>query len=259
MFDLRSERYHGCAYKSDLWESEWSNGGDYAARWFAALVDMCGVPSNGVSAREAFRRFEAGDREAAKRAIGAGTFLPPPQIEMMGLFDTVKATLFDSDFDLAKRPGIVKKVCHAMSYHEKRSLFPVSRFDPDPGHVEEVWFTGSHTDVGGGYVVRGLADMTLAWMIENARECGLSFADGPIPDDTAVHEVRYNDSSSFFWSVAGLFTKGAVHAERESEVGDVFHWQVHGLRDMFVDVEPALSPEDMIVYSRPMNPGVMMA
>lgn len=66
-------------------------------------------------------------------------------------------------------------------------------------------------------------------------------------------------SSSFFWSVAGLFTKGAVHAERESEVGDVFHWQVHGLRDMFVDVEPALPPEDMIVYSRPMNPGVMMA
>ena len=28
MFDLRSERYHGCAYKSDLWESEWANGGD---------------------------------------------------------------------------------------------------------------------------------------------------------------------------------------------------------------------------------------
>jgi hypothetical protein len=34
--------------------------------------------------------------------------------------------------------------------------------------MEQVWFCGVHTDVGGGYKEHGLSDITLAWMIQKA-------------------------------------------------------------------------------------------
>lgn len=39
--------------------------------------------------------------------------------------------------------------------------------------IRQVWFTGSHTDVGGGYRERGLADITLSWMLSNAHRHGI--------------------------------------------------------------------------------------
>jgi hypothetical protein len=43
-----------------------------------------------------------------------------------------------------------------------------------------VWFPGVHCDVGGSYEEEELANITLQWMIGNAKTCGLAF------DDTAV-------------------------------------------------------------------------
>jgi hypothetical protein len=38
-----------------------------------------------------------------------------------------------------------------------------------------VWFAGVHSDVGGGYLDHELGDITLLWMVDRARRCGLAF------------------------------------------------------------------------------------
>jgi len=41
--------------------------------------------------------------------------------------------------------------------------------------VQQVWFPGVHSNIGGGYPDRGLSDITLDWMIGKAKATGLSF------------------------------------------------------------------------------------
>jgi hypothetical protein len=40
--------------------------------------------------------------------------------------------------------------------------------------MEQRWFIGAHSDVGGGYVDRRLSDITLQWMQQKAAACGLA-------------------------------------------------------------------------------------
>jgi hypothetical protein len=39
--------------------------------------------------------------------------------------------------------------------------------------LSQVWFSGMHTDVGGGYSERGLSDIPLVWLIDKAIDHGL--------------------------------------------------------------------------------------
>ncbi|MFO1489085.1 MAG: DUF2235 domain-containing protein, partial [Verrucomicrobiota bacterium] len=38
--------------------------------------------------------------------------------------------------------------------------------------MEQMWFTGAHSDVGGGYAETGLSDVTLEWMVGRAETLG---------------------------------------------------------------------------------------
>jgi len=40
--------------------------------------------------------------------------------------------------------------------------------------IDQAWFAGVHSDVGGGYNDHGLSDATFAWMLERAEACGLA-------------------------------------------------------------------------------------
>ena len=51
------------------------------------------------------------------------------------------------------------------------------RRDEASGRVEQVWFTGVHVDVGGGFAQSGLSDTTLLWMVTEAKRRGLVFDD----------------------------------------------------------------------------------
>jgi uncharacterized protein (DUF2235 family) len=91
------------------------------------------------------------------------------------------------EFHDTELSGIVKHACHALAIDEHRAPFEpaVWVYKPKPGQtVEQVWFCGAHSDVGGGYPrTRGadgkpqpqLADIPLDWMIGKARAAGLHF------------------------------------------------------------------------------------
>jgi len=217
--------------------------GAYEARLFCQLVDFCGVTGGEVSYDEAMQWLETTNGDAISSAMTDGKLYPAPDIQMLGLFDTVAMTGYGSGVDLSMCPRCVKHVCHAMSYNERRLIFPLMRFSPGQGNVEEVWFLGSHTDVGGGYLVRGLADYTLRWMIEKAQAHGLPILESELAGDTATHRVQFNDSATAVQIAAGLAVK-----ERESLVGDVFHWSVKDERVLFVDKVPPLPAEELIAY-----------
>ena len=103
------------------------------------------------------------------------------RVTAIGVFDTVPALgLFRDDepddhrLDLYAQYGF-----HALSLDEQRDDFRLLRFDPlraiDGSQLEEVWFAGVHSDVGGSYSMeynctstddfRGIATTPLNWMI----------------------------------------------------------------------------------------------
>ena len=95
----------------------------------------------------------------------------------IGVWDTVKSVGWfrrrvTLDFTF-KNPDM-KHGRHAVSIDEKRTQYRTNLW----GHlnsddVQEVWFSGVHSDVGGSYAERGLSDITLKWMLEAARHYGL--------------------------------------------------------------------------------------
>ena len=50
------------------------------------------------------------------------------------------------------------------------------------GHLEQVWFRGTHGDIGGqlgGFeAARPLANLSLVWMLKRAEACGLPLPEG---------------------------------------------------------------------------------
>jgi hypothetical protein len=64
---------------------------------------------------------------------------------------------------------------HAMAIDERRRAFPPTAWVVPKGetvkpHVEQVWFAGSHSNIGGGYRRSGLADLALLWMLARVNE-----------------------------------------------------------------------------------------
>ena len=70
----------------------------------------------------------------------------------------------------------------AVSVDERRRHFPVSLWDESRKSerqiIEQVWFPGFHSDVGGSHPDPRVSDITLKWMLENARDKGLRLRDG---------------------------------------------------------------------------------
>lgn len=67
-----------------------------------------------------------------------------------------------------------------MAIDERRRPFEPTPFEhqrdaPSTQTIEQVWFAGVHSDVGGGYPDPRLADITLLWMADRAAAHGLAF------------------------------------------------------------------------------------
>lgn len=102
----------------------------------------------------------------------------------IGVWDTVRALGMPGLSDLigfrhafhdSSLSPSVPHARHALSVDERRKVFHPVLWDTTPHDVasrriKQVWFPGVHSDVGGSYADdRGLGDLALAWMIEEAR------------------------------------------------------------------------------------------
>jgi uncharacterized protein (DUF2235 family) len=115
------------------------------------------------------------------------------RIRFIGVWDTVGAlgipvdglnlvTLFNRRFkfhntDLSTS---VDSAYHAMAIDEQRRQFKPTLWNqqndaPKDQVIQQVWFPGVHSDIGGGYEDHGLSDVALLWMVDRARSCDLEF------------------------------------------------------------------------------------
>ena len=116
------------------------------------------------------------------------------RVAFMGLWDTVDAYGLPIDeftkgwdkwvWPLSMRNQHVwegvEKVCHALALDDERNTFHPRLIDETKEkksgdkiqneRITQVWFTGMHADVGGGYAKDGLSYVTLKWMISQVDE-----------------------------------------------------------------------------------------
>ena len=74
--------------------------------------------------------------------------------------------------------GLVRNAYQALAIDEKRRPYKPSIWKAVTKanqNVEQVWFAGVHSDVGGCYREKGLGDVAFLWMEEKAEGCGLPF------------------------------------------------------------------------------------
>jgi uncharacterized protein (DUF2235 family) len=173
--------------------------GAYTARSVAGLIRNAGIlrpehvdrigdayalyrTNAGPDADEAvdFRRKYAYSDQTPIRFIGVWDTVGALGIPDIGVpgFSTLNKREAFHDVTLSSRVG---SAYHALAVHEAREAFLPTLWKPKTGvegqTVEQVWFTGVHCDVGGGYAERELANITLHWMIQKGAECGLEFGD----------------------------------------------------------------------------------
>src|SRR5581483_9060662 len=139
---------------------------------------------------------------------------PITEIEFLGLWDTVAAyglpiiemtrgvdkwlwplALPDHEFN----PDI-KKARHALAIDEERQTFFPELWNETPSNTKpsgnsrptsdeqllQVWFSGVHSNVGGGYPDDAMANVSLAWMLAEAKATGLEFKDFPGAEPDAL-------------------------------------------------------------------------
>jgi uncharacterized protein (DUF2235 family) len=176
--------------------------GAYAARCTAGVISRYGLlkPEYGRYAADVVTLYRSRPRQdETPRPLPPAMIWPRPEVRvrLLGLFDTVASlgaplwgdwhrlwARWDSPKGLDTDPApVCDLVCHAVSMDERRSQFlPTLLTMPDAKQgtcrtpwLEQVWFRGSHGDVGGGYAETGLSDIALGWMMERARAAGLRF------------------------------------------------------------------------------------
>lgn len=121
-----------------------------------------------------------------------------PDIDFLGCFDTVAS--FGVPFNIGPLrfqewnpfhdfhvSPAVKTARHALALDETRDTFKPSLMNKRAG-IEEKWFIGSHSDIGGGFKERALSNAAMDWMVQEARKVGLDINDPKRGNDTVkVH------------------------------------------------------------------------
>lgn len=149
------------------------------------------------------------------------------KIKFVGVWDTVSALGFSKDFSIVLKiiftaaekvvnmipflaydfygyelNNSIENAYHALSIDDERKTFHPLVWDESGfgNHVEQVWFAGVHSNVGGGYPRTGLSDMALLWMLNKAAAHGLVL----YPDHIAMIQESANVYDKLYDSRDGV-------------------------------------------------------
>ncbi len=151
----------------------------YVPKLYTEYLESCGR-SNGA---EFWVRQNARNAEKHREPLAP---IVPARVRYLGVWDTVLALgsrLRPAWVKPAEKvafhvpatpPRNVDRVRHAMAIDEQRHDFQVEAFEPGGDDVEQCWFAGVHSNVGGGLNDDGLANCALAWLLHEASALGLA-------------------------------------------------------------------------------------
>ena len=172
----------------------------------------------------------------------------------IGLFERVNRKYEFHDVTLSSR---VKNAFHAVAIDERRepfapTLWEQPKEDEGKNWLEQAWFAGVHSDVGGGYPDDGLSDVTLKWMIERVGErTGLRFDASLVERACQPNPLgELHKSMKRFFKVLGEFER-QLDARRSDSTRRTNTWEyVHASayeRHRTPRVGP-YAPENLVKY-----------
>ena len=98
----------------------------------------------------------------------------------------------------------VGHACHAVALDEQRESFaPVlwnERKTEQPERIEQVWFSGVHSNVGGGYPRQGMSLVALDWIMSRAEQHGLRF----VPAERLIYRYHADVDDRMYDSRGGI-------------------------------------------------------
>ncbi len=192
--------------------------GAFTARSTVGLLRNAGVlrPEHEDRIAEAYALYRSRTDTKTPRGREATLFRRSyshePDVKFIGVWDTVGALGIPvsgsrliarvnrrwgfHNTDLSTKVG---GAFQALAIDEQRrpfkpALWRVQKDAPATQVVEQAWFSGVHSDVGGGYPDHSLSDIALLWMVERARKFDLAFvADAfahQVPSEGSEDDVR---------------------------------------------------------------------
>ena len=206
--------------------------GAFTARSLVGLIRNCGIlrPEHRDRVSRAFDFYR--DRDPAKHPrtqvaqIFRDTYshAEKPLIKCVGVWDTVGSLGIPTTgpigrlsrhffgFHDMKLSSWVENAFHAVAIDEMRKPFSPTLWElrnedlaesrSVGQHIEQVWFAGVHSNVGGGYPDAGLSDLALRWILDRAQKCGLGLAPEAVEYiGDCCAELR--NSMSFFYQPFG--------------------------------------------------------
>ncbi|MFA5205067.1 MAG: DUF2235 domain-containing protein [Lentisphaeria bacterium] len=192
--------------------------GAFTVRSIGGMIRKCGILRRGaveqyVMAKELYHSGTRPDDAKAVAFRQQYSLSPdaPIPIKFIGVWDTVGSLGIPKNggeapkyqFHDTELSRTVENACHALAIDEHRAPFQPSLWSyiPKPSQkVEQVWFCGAHSDVGGGYASladkkKNASNIPLQWMLGKAASAGLklddeAMAELPIAEypDTALHD-----------------------------------------------------------------------
>jgi uncharacterized protein (DUF2235 family) len=172
--------------------------GAFTARSTAGFVRNAGIlrPQHASRVDDAYALYRDRTSKTHPRSTESTlfrrSFSYEPRIRFIGVWDTVGALGIPISGALAALvnhrwefhdttlSSTVDGAFQALAIDEKRGPFQPTLWARQPNppknqRVEQVWFSGVHSDVGGGYPQHDLSDIALLWMVECARDYSLAF------------------------------------------------------------------------------------
>ncbi|MEM8591465.1 MAG: DUF2235 domain-containing protein [Pseudomonadota bacterium] len=170
--------------------------GAYAVRSLAGIIGRIGLLERDKATerhlRDIYRLYAAPERVDAAAAFAKAHCYPETQIECVAVWDTVKALgirlpliwmlmgrlhrFHDHELGDNVRAGY-----HALAYNERRMAYEPVLWETRPGwrgELEQVWFKGTHADVGGQlggrHFARPLANIPFVWLLEKVERSGIA-------------------------------------------------------------------------------------
>lgn len=238
--------------------------GAYTVRSLGGVLGLCGIPvhphggsahvtrwnqfrahldSVRALAEEAVRNvYQIGDENVRQQAAqdfrqrhGSADALP----YFVGVWDTVRALGIKGISDLIgyrhafHNAALNPHVPHgrqALAIDEEREVFKPELWDethaPPTQTIKQVWFSGAHADIGGGYAdSRGLSDIALQWMITEAQGITHPLIVDPAIDPPLAPDPLANQHDETQTSVVPWFRKDRREFVRSAlqKRGAAFH------------------------------------
>lgn len=199
--------------------------GAYTARALAGMLYMVGLLQAGNEshisyALDLYRSRVPKDKAKRDKHFETAdafksTFSRPCPIHFLGLWDTVKTVGLWDALKLFTRLGTalpwtyqtrgVEFGRHAIALDERRSRFRTNLWAEEIGNsnLQQVWFPGVHSDIGGGYADSGLSDIALKWILTGAHHKGLILRGNSLPPLSPQPNLMPHESLTLPWRVMG--------------------------------------------------------